>query len=607
MHYCPKTGKTLERRYADLTTYNAVPSSTAYPTKDDAGNLLETEYGMCVYKDHQTVYLQELPEKSPAGQLPRSVEIIMDGDLVDAVKPGDRVLCVGVYKPMPSKKQGYTSGNFKTIIIANNVIHVDIKDDTVQYSAEDIEIMRRICKKHANDKNDDIIRILTKSVAPSIYGLEHEKEALLCMLVGGNETVLPNGTRLRGDINIMLVGDPSVAKSQLLRYVVQVAPRAITTTGRGSSGVGLTAAVTHDSETGDRRLEAGAMVLADRGVVCIDEFDKMTELDRTAIHEVMEQGRVSIAKAGIHAQLNARCSVLAAANPIYGKYNPYRTPMENIAMPDSLLSRFDLIFIMTDKIDAEEDGIIAGHVLNMHRYRDPKEREGQASNFDQVADWLSTRQLQDRDAEANDNYTGAGAAGGRNNARDNVYEKENVLLQQPTKSGGSTRTKAEKLFSKRFMKMFIGSARATRPELTVEACDYIAEAYAHLRSEESAGDEARTQIVTPRALETMIRLTIAYAKLHLSKKAKLEHAQAADEMVQYAYFRKVEKKPRKPKPAVNGNATAAEETDEEADEDTAADADAANINGEHDIADADVEEDDDEEADEEVIRLSKKR
>nr|KAF6506462.1 minichromosome maintenance complex component 3 [Rousettus aegyptiacus] len=286
VHYCPATKKTIERRYSDLTTLVAFPSSSVYPTKDEENNPLETEYGLSVYKDHQTITIQEMPEKAPAGQLPRSVDVILDDDLVDKVKPGDRVQVVGTYRCLPGKKGGYTSGTFRTVLIACNVKQMS-KDIQPSFSAEDIAKI----KKFSKTRSKDIFDQLARSLAPSIHGHDYVKKAILCLLLGGVERDLENGSHIRGDINILLIGDPSVAKSQLLRYVLCTAPRAIPTTGRGSSGVGLTAAVTTDQETGERRLEAGAMVLADRGIVCIDEFDKMSDMDRTAIHEVMEQGR----------------------------------------------------------------------------------------------------------------------------------------------------------------------------------------------------------------------------------------------------------------------------------------------------------------------------
>ncbi|XP_060908578.1 DNA replication licensing factor MCM3 [Labrus mixtus] len=519
VHYCPATKKTMERKYTDMTSLDAFPSSAIYPTKDDENNPLETEFGLSSYKDHQTITVQEMPEKAPAGQLPRSVDIILDNDLVDVVKPGDRVQVIGTYRCLPGKKGGFTSGTFRTIMIACHVKQMS-KEVAPHFSADDVAKIRNFSRTRSKDVFDQLAR----SLAPSIHGHEYIKKAILCLLLGGVEKVLENGSRIRGDINVLLIGDPSVAKSQLLRYVLHTAPRAIPTTGRGSSGVGLTAAVTTDQETGERRLEAGAMVLADRGVVCIDEFDKMSDMDRTAIHEVMEQGRVTIAKAGIHARLNARCSVLAAANPVYGRYDQYKTPMENIGLQDSLLSRFDLLFIVLDQMDPEMDREISDHVLRMHRYRDPREQEGAAMAFGGTVEVLTT---EDPDAVAEEQE------------ELQIYEKHNNLLH-------GTKRKKEKIVSKEFMRKYIHIAKAVTPVLTEEAANHIAEEYSRLRSQEQMGaDIARTSPVTARTLETMIRLSTAHAKARMSKAVELEDSEVAVELVQFAYFKKVLEKEKK--------------------------------------------------------------
>ncbi|RQM08610.1 hypothetical protein DH86_00000326 [Scytalidium sp. 3C] len=215
-------------------------------------------------------------------------------------------------------------------------------------------------------RRPDLYTTFANCIAPSIYGNQDIKKAIACLLLGGSKKILPDGMKLRGDINVLLLGDPGTAKSQLLKFVEKVAPIAIYTSGKGSSAAGLTASVQRDHSTREFYLEGGAMVLADGGVVCIDEFDKMRDEDRVAIHEAMEQQTISIAKAGITTILNARTSVLAAANPIFGRYDDLKTPGENIDFQTTILSRFDMIFIVKDDHDRGRDERVAKHVMGIH-------------------------------------------------------------------------------------------------------------------------------------------------------------------------------------------------------------------------------------------------
>lgn len=472
-----------------------------------------------------------MPERAPAGQLPRSVDVLMDDDLVDRVKPGDRIQLVGIYRSLGNRNAGNSSSTFRTLILANNVILLSSKSGggIAQATITDTDV-RNINKL---SKQKRVFDLLSQSLAPSIYGHDHIKKAILLMLLGGMEKNLDNGTHLRGDINILMVGDPSTAKSQLLRFVLNTAPLAIATTGRGSSGVGLTAAVTSDKETGERRLEAGAMVLGDRGVVCIDEFDKMSDIDRVAIHEVMEQQTVTIAKAGIHTSLNARCSVIAAANPIYGQYDTQKDPHRNIALPDSLLSRFDLLFIVTDDIDEARDRKISEHVLRMHRYIQPGVEEG-APVREQPTQTLGVGLAED---------------GEQDSRPSEVYEKFNAMLHSGvTVTVGRGSARRTEVLSIPFIKKYIQYAKTRiKPVLTKGAADHIVATYSALRNDELEGNQRKTSPMTARTLETLIRLSTAHAKSRLSNRVEEVDSKIAESVLRFALFKEIFEVERKGK------------------------------------------------------------
>ncbi|KAJ2363600.1 MCM DNA helicase complex subunit [Coemansia sp. RSA 2610] len=577
VHYAAAAKAFYAKTYRDQA--GGTGFSSAYPTTDDKGNPLTTEYGYSRYADHQTVNIQEMPERAPPGQLPRGVDVVLDDDLVDAVKPGDRVVVVGVYRALGGKATTAAAAIFRTVVAANAVRVFGAGSLAASGSAREVNASAGaagvpgalaltdddIRNIHEIARRDDAFELLAQSLAPSICGHAEIKRAILLQQLGGVEKNLENGTHIRGDINVLMVGDPSTAKSQVLRYVLRIAPLAIATTGRGSSGVGLTAAVVSDKDSGERRLEAGAMVLADRGVVCIDEFDKMTDVDRVAIHEVMEQQTVTVAKAGIHTTLNARCSVLAAANPVYGRYDPKRAPHQNIALPDSLLSRFDLLFIVTDAMDEARDRMISAHVLRMHRYVPPGTEPGQPA-ADLLDQGLGTAQLlagmrapaqpadddmQTRPCTVFEPY--------------NEYLHAGVAASAPARRGrGRSRRAAaaaapkREVLSTEFLRRFLYFARnMVRPVLGPEAADDLASAYAELRAQASgqgldgsgaAGAVQTTTPVTARTLETLIRLATAHAKLRLSPTVDAQDAEIAKGLLRFALFKeKPVRAPRQPR------------------------------------------------------------
>lgn len=520
VHYVPETGEVRVKEHRDHTAIvTDVNAGGGGPSKDEEGRNFITDHGLSLYRDYQRFTLQEMPENAPTGQMPKSVDILVTDDLVDLAKPGDRVAVVGVYRPIARADSGITTGVFRFVLVANHVFQLNQQVKSPPLTTKDIKNIRQVAGRK------DAYQLLGRSFAPSISGREWEKKGLLLQQLGGAEKNLANNAHLRGDVNVLLIGDPSCGKSQLLRFVMNISPLAISTTGRGSTGVGLTAAVTIDRESNEKMLEAGAMVLADRGVVCIDEFDKMSVNDRVAIHEVMEQQTVTISKAGIHTSLNARCSVLAAANPVYGNFDTNESLQKNINLPDSILSRFDLVFIVRDLMSKEEDRKIASQVLRQLRFRHvdaPTASAAQHKQFGVASAYLDPRaESLQLPASKKDGTT-------------DVFDKNLMAMAaaEAAVNGRKLAGHSADYVSVEFMRKFIAYAKnLPAPRLSESAVDAIADVYTLMRKQSQEGSGQFAVAVTPRTLEALIRLSTAHAKLYLRDTVEPGDVQAVHEIL----------------------------------------------------------------------------
>ncbi|EAT41359.1 AAEL007007-PA [Aedes aegypti] len=404
-----------------------------------------------LYRNYQKITLQESPGRIPAGRIPRSKDCILLSDLCDQCKPGDEIEVTGIYTNnydgSLNTEQGFPV--FATVLIANHLVVKDSKQVVASLTDEDISTIQKL------SKDPRISERIIQSMAPSIYGHDYIKRSLALTLFGGEAKNHGEKHKLRGDINILICGDPGTAKSQFLKYSEKIAPRAVFTTGQGASAVGLTAYVRRNPATREWTLEAGALVLADQGVCLIDEFDKMNDQDRTSIHEAMEQQSISISKAGIITSLQARCAVIAAANPIGGRYDPSLTFSENVNLSEPILSRFDILCVVKDEYDPMQDQhlarfVVGSHIKN-HPTMDDVVPESQPTDSLQIPQDLLKKYI--------------------------VYAKENV-----------------------------------HPKLTNMDQDKIAKMYSQLRQESlSTGSLA----ITVRHIESVIRMSEAHARMHL--------------------------------------------------------------------------------------------
>jgi len=450
----------------------------------DRGGPFKLLLAQSKFVDAQKIRVQESPEELRGGEQPQTLDVELEDDLAGRIFPGDRVIVNGILKSY--QRSSPQQGKSTYFDLFHKGVSVEMKEQEFEEIEIDPEEEKLILEMSCDPEIYDKIR---GSIAPSIYGYDDVKEALGLQLVSGFEKHLPDGARIRGDIHILLVGDPGIAKSQLLRYMTKISPRGIYTSGKSSTSAGLTATAVKD-ELGDGRwtIEAGALVLADKGIAAIDEMDKMDNEDKSALHEAMEQQTISVAKAGVMATLKSRCSLLAAANPKLGRFDKYEPIAPQINLTPALMSRFDLIFVLTDDPDGNRDSAIAQHIL----------KSNYAGELATQIEWNPDISQEDID--------------------------QALVVIKPA-------------IDPELLRKYVAYARKNIfPTLTDEAKDHFLKYYVGLRSQ--GQDSNKPVPVTARQLEALIRLGEASARLRLSPKVTLEDARRVVKILE-ACLRKV--------------------------------------------------------------------